>query len=380
MLTVKISKGSKGTASFLLFVVVLIVFLLSQQFLSMRKEEIIYKGPGVTEVKMLSDYYEDLAGTAGDTEVYILKGEKPGASMLVLGGTHPNEPAGFVAATLLIENAIPKEGTLYVIPRTNNSAFTCTDPQEGSPMYFTIETDNGPRWFRFGSRATNPIHQWPDPEIYVHASSGQRLSGSETRNINRSYPGREDGTFTEKISFGISKIIKQENMDITIDLHEASPEYPTINAIVAHENAMGLASQALINMQIEGMDISLEPSPKNLHGLTHRELGDYTDTLAVLMETANPSQGRLRGRTSESLAVNGTDEFYERAARYGRLYVPFDSKGHPIHVRVARHITGISQLAIAYGELELGEAIVIDGIPNYSEIVEGGLGYYLRHK
>lgn len=43
-------------------------------------------------------------------------------------------------------------------------------------MRFTIETPNGERWFRFGSRATNPIHQWPDPEIYVHASSGQRLS------------------------------------------------------------------------------------------------------------------------------------------------------------------------------------------------------------
>lgn len=82
--------------------------------------------------------------------------------MLVLGGTHPNEPSGLVAAVLLIENAQPEAGTLYVIPRTNNSAFTCTDPQEGAPMRFTIDTPNGERWFRFGSRATNPIHQWPD--------------------------------------------------------------------------------------------------------------------------------------------------------------------------------------------------------------------------
>ena len=42
-----------------------------------------------------------------------------------------------------------------------------------------------------------------EPKIYVHASSGQRLSGSETRNINRSYPGRTDGTFTEKMSYGV---------------------------------------------------------------------------------------------------------------------------------------------------------------------------------
>ena len=84
-------------------------------------------------------------------------------------------------------------------------------------MRFTIDTPNGERWFRFGSRATNPIHQWPDPEIYVHASSGQRLSGSETRNINRSYPGRTDGTFTEKMSYGVTQLIEQEGIDITVD-------------------------------------------------------------------------------------------------------------------------------------------------------------------
>ena len=76
--------------------------------------------------------------------------------MLVLGGTHPNEPSGLVAAVLLIENAQPEAGTLYVIPRTNNSAFTCTDPQEGAPMRFTIDTPNGERWFRFGSHQPHP--------------------------------------------------------------------------------------------------------------------------------------------------------------------------------------------------------------------------------
>ncbi len=53
-------------------------------------------------------------------------------------------------------------------------------------------------------------------------------------------------------------------------------------------------------MQMEGMQISLEVSPRNLRGLSHRELGDHTDTLAVLFESANASQGRLRGPMSES--------------------------------------------------------------------------------
>lgn len=244
-------------------------------------------------------------------------------------------------------------------------------------MRFTIDTPGGERWFRFGSRATNPVHQWPDPEIYVHASSGQRLSGSETRNLNRSYPGRPDGTLTERISYAVAELIRAEGIDITIDLHEASPEYPTINAVVSHEDAMELSSWALLNMQMEGMDIMLEPSPKNLHGLTHRELGDFTDTYAVLMETANPSQGRLRGKTDEALVVEGKDKFYVRAAQYGRLYVPFDEDGHPLNERVARHVTGILQFAQAYTDLGLG-TVTVDNMPSFTDIQDNGVGAYLN--
>ena len=125
-------KKSWLSALILLALAAAAIVYLAGQFLSMREVEPIYPGPGVTEIKMLSDWYPGLEGTAGDTEVYVLEGEQEGDSMLVLGGTHPNEPSGLVAAVLLIENAQPEAGTLYVIPRTNNSAFTCTDPQRGA--------------------------------------------------------------------------------------------------------------------------------------------------------------------------------------------------------------------------------------------------------
>ena len=369
-------KKSWMSATALLVLAAAAIGYLAVQFLSMREVEPIYPGPGVTEVKMLSDWYPGLKGTAGDTEVYVLKGEKEGDSMLVLGGTHPNEPSGLVGAVLLIENVVVEEGTLYVIPRTNNSAMTCTDPQEGAPMRFTISTPGGDRWFRFGSRATNPIHQWPDPEIYVHATSGQRLSGSETRNINRSYPGRTDGNFTEKMSYGVTQLIQQEKVAITVDLHEASPEYPTINTIVAHQDALALASQALINMQLEGMSIGLEPSPERLHGLTHRELGDFTETLALLMETSNPSQGRLRGATNAEMVVTGKDKYYLKASGYGRLYdLGYSEAGRSISERVARHVTGVVQFAVAFNELGLGN-MVFTNIPSYSEMA-ADIGPYL---
>ena len=67
---------------------------------------------------------------------------------------------------------------------------------------------------------------------------------------------------------------------------------PVIHAIVAHERMMELASAVVMNLEIREITIGLEPSPKNLRGITHRKLGDHTEALAVLMETTNVSEGR----------------------------------------------------------------------------------------
>lgn len=370
-------KRHKITAIVFLCLSIFCSYIAGQSFLKMFEEEPIVKGLGVTEERMLSDYFPDIKGSIADTKIYVLKGKKPGGSMLVLGGTHPNEPAAYLSAVMLIENAKVEKGTLFVIPRANRSAFTHNDPQEGHPQRFSIKTNDGERWFRFGSRATNPIHQWPDPDVYIHASSGQQLSGSETRNLNRGFPGRENGTFTEKVCYGIVQLIKREKIDMTFDLHEASPEYPVINAMVSHERAMSLASQVAINLQLEGINIGLEPSPVNLHGLTHRELGDYTDTLAILMETANPSQGRLRGKTDENLVLTGVDPTYVKAEKLGRLFVPYDENGHPIEERVGRHVGALINYTKMFTEQYTNRPIVINSIPSYEDILNNGIGEYL---
>ena len=125
-------------------------------------QEVLIPGPGVTSTFQLSDYNENLKGTFGDTTVYVMEGEKEGGSFLVLGGTHPNEPSGHMAAVTMIESGKVEAGTVYVIPRTDNSAFTHNDAQEASPHFFHIDTKSGTREFVFGSRASNPIDQWPD--------------------------------------------------------------------------------------------------------------------------------------------------------------------------------------------------------------------------
>ncbi len=343
---------------------------------SAELDESLRPGPGVTSVHKLSKWFQGIRGTNGDTDVYVLDSGRAGAGALILGGTHGNEPAGYLAATLIVENAVARAGRLFVVPHANRSAMTHTDYQEASPPLLEFQGASGRRLFRYGSRATNPTDQWPDPDIYVHASSGQELSGAETRNLNRAYPGRPDGTFTERVAYAITSLIRSEKLDLVIDLHEASPEYPVINAIVAHERAMKVASVAVLNLEFEDIKIGLEPSPKNLRGLSHRELGDSTGALAMLCETSNPSQGRLRGATDARLVIEGTDDKYLRAAELGRLAVPFDEKGWPMKRRVGRHTSTVLAVFAAFSSLNPGRPILIAGIPSYADLLAKGLEPY----
>lgn len=341
--------------------------------LAQERDERIRRGPGVTAVRRLSDWFPGIRGARADTAVYVLDSGRPGGSALILGGTHGNEPAGYIAAILMVENAAPRSGRLLVIPHANRSAMTHTDYQEASPRFIEFRGASGLRRFRYGSRATNPTDQWPDPDIYVHAASGQKLSGAETRNLNRAYPGRPDGTFTERVAWAITSLVRVEKVDIVLDLHEASPEYPVVNAIVAHERAMEVASMAVLNLELEDIRISLEPSPLNLRGLSHRELGDYTQALAMLLETSNASQGRLRGATDMRLVVDGTDDKYLRAARLGRLAVPFDENGWPLKQRVGRHTSAVMAILDAFNARNPDRPILVSGVPGHAELMEKGL-------
>ncbi len=356
------------TGTLCLAIAIVVMVFSSINFLSLKDLGEIVPGPSVKEVRMLSDYFDGIKDTNMDTEIYVLEGTKPGGKVLILGGTHCNEPSGYLSAITFIENAVVHEGTVYVIPYTNHSGMTHNDAQEASPQFFHIPTENGVRTFRYGSRASNPIDQWPDPDVYVHAASGQQLSGSETRNINRAYPGRPDGTLTEQAAFAIAELIRNEEVNLTYDLHEASPEYPVINATVSHEKGMSVAAEGVMELQFSGIQMALEPSPSNLHGLTHRELGDYTDTIPLLMETANASQGRLRGATNEALVLTGIDKFYVKSQKLGFLYVPYDESGHPIEERVGRHLQGIIEYTKAYSGQYADKPVTFSNVPTYDAL------------
>lgn len=353
---------SKQRLTYLYLSITLIVALITGiQFYQFRhKQAIFVPGPGVSEILKMSDFYAPLKGTIGDADIYVLGTQNPAEpSILVLGGIHANEPAGQLATVLLLENIEVNFGTVYIIPETNRSAYTHSHPQEATPEYYHIETPFGFREFKYGSRATNAIDQWPIPDIYIHQSTGQQLSGTDTRNLNRSFPGKTNGTYTEKVAYAIKQFVIEKDIIITLDLHEASPEYGVNNALVSHERGIsnGIASWVMLNMELYGLvdtrfaPIKLEPSPQNLRGLTHRELGDNTRTLSFLAETSNVSQGRVRGQMTEAMIIDGYDKFYERATALGILEVNHSSPVS-LNERVARHVLLFQELVKAYNTQE----------------------------
>ena len=338
-------------------------------------------------------------------------------SILVMGGTHPNEPSGQMTAIMFLENAVVERGILYVMTEVNKSAYTHSQPQEATTWYYDLKTaSGGSRTFKYGSRATNTNEQWPNPDVYVH-SSGQNLSSTEVRNINRAYPGSATGNYTERVAFAVAEFIRQKDVTIVVDLHEASPEYVTINAMVYHQDSNGIAGQAVSGLSgsmetytaetkngvvIDGVEITPQESPKSMHGLTHRELGDYTNAYVFLLETSNASQGKYRGAFTESLITYyETDKFYEFTASVDQNKGTQLLYARPVSLdeRVARHALTIECIINAYNKKGVSRTVVqtaesrqdqvgkggdtlgkliIKNMPEYVDYIDNGVGYYLK--
>ncbi len=341
--------------------------------------------PANAKFHLLSEWAPWLKGTRGDTEVYILAAEGATAensgSLLLLGGTHPDEPAGHVSAMVALSTAKMERGRLFIIPRANASGFSTTEPGEGHPPFYTLPVADGKTiHVQFGSRLTNMLDQWPTPDVKPHVPSGQLLSGKDLRNLNRCFPGDSCGLFTERVTAGITAMVMAEKIDLTIDMHEASLEYPVINALIAHENSMELASTALMELDGEDLKYSFEPSPQKLRGLSHRELGDHTNTKPILVETANVAQGRLRGKTTNEMIVQGADAAYFKAVATGLLKVDYPETGISLETRCGRHLSAINAYIAAWTETVPDRPLIVTGIPKFTDLQNRKVGEFLRVK
>jgi uncharacterized protein len=113
--------------------------------------------------------------SAANIPVIVVNGAKPGPVLALVAGSHGTEYASILALQKLAQMADPAElsGTLVILPLINVPSFFQKVPH------------------------LNPI---------------------DGKNMNRFYPGKPDGTQTERVSWAISKQVV-EKCDYLIDLH-----------------------------------------------------------------------------------------------------------------------------------------------------------------
>lgn len=114
-----------------------------------------------------------LEGTPQETLIYIVTTPVEGPVVLVIGGVHGDEPAGYLAAEK-ISTWVVDRGTLIVIPRAN-----------------------------------------------VSAIQRQHRLGADQLDLNRSFPGRASGSPTQQLAAAIYGVKLEFEPDWVIDLHEA---------------------------------------------------------------------------------------------------------------------------------------------------------------
>ena len=331
----------------------------------------IRPGEGVTGQRKLSDYFAPLKDTNLDTDVFILDSGKPGATGLIIGGTHGNEMAGSVAALLALENVVVTTGKLIVIPYTNRSAQSVRDSRNRIEPQHRVQSRSGQRYLTYGDRRTDPVDQnSEDPDEYRNPGGYVLKNGQESRNLNRTYPGKPDGTRTEQLAYAIITLVSKEQVGFSLDMHEANtPETdkqddgdyrPGGNkrlsyTLVAHPRGLEIAAYALLAMEEDtGISMKLEESNSEYRGLSHLEIGDATPCLSYLSESPNPGQDRKRTNAD----------------------VVADPK-YPLTHRAGMHLRLFKHLADAYADYN-GEALTMDNMPEYDDLLAGDIGRFLN--
>lgn len=125
-----------------------------------------------------------LAETEYQTPLFRFQGEQDGPAVLIIGGTHGNEPAGFEAGHRLVEMFMenqPATGTIFLLPEAN-----------------TIAAKNKSRRIKTPSGVDR-----------------------EMGNLNRCYPGNSHGLPMEQLAYQITKLIKEFDISAVVDLHES---------------------------------------------------------------------------------------------------------------------------------------------------------------
>jgi hypothetical protein len=205
------------------------------------------------------------------------------------------------------------------------------------------------------------------------------MSFIDARNTNRTWPGRADGPLMEKVTHGGMELIRNNDVNIAIDIHGAETMFPVTNCIVAPEKSIRTATLASLTVKaMEKFENHVEPSPPKFRGLSHREIGDFSDALPFLLEAPLPFLDQPTGPKTVKLLLDGKDPFLLRLSKKGKLFVPYDENGWPMDKRVGQHCSVVLEILRQFSRKNSENAITIKNVPRYAEVVKQGVGSYFH--
>ncbi len=196
------------------------------------------------------------------TPYYVIDSNVSGPTIFIIGGTHGDELAGWHAALKLLDSRLDR-GRMVIVPRANMKS---------------VEEEK------------------------------REIEGDG--NLNRCYPGKEDGIPMEQLAFQIFSLIKEIGPDLVLDLHE-SREFHLVNERYLGQTLIGYSDDMTLwtgLCAIEGINDEIENDIEHftllqgpVEGSTTWAVGKYIQVPAFTVETSRKME--LSSRINYQLMI-----------------------------------------------------------------------------
>ena len=208
-------------------------------------------------------------GTIYETELHVINSGKPGPVVMIVGGIHGSETAGYRAANLAKDYS-PKSGTLLVLPEANKLAIVAnrrSAPGEGDlNRAFPTSASGNPSHIL--SRAIYDVVKEYKVEWLMDMHEGfDYYKNSSTSSVGQTlihYPSAEMTPVAENILNELNKSISRSSQQFSLlsfpaqgSLARGSGQYLGVNSFI-FESCMKETLSSRINRQITAMDSMLK--------------------------------------------------------------------------------------------------------------------------